>query len=44
MINKKINCNRVSYGKLGSREEALRLMDSIKSTENPEAWVLAVKE
>jgi nucleoid DNA-binding protein len=44
LLNKKINCNRVSYGKLGSREEALRLMDSIKSTENPEAWVLAVKE
>ena len=44
LLNKKINCNRVSYGKLGSREEALRLMDSIKSTENPEAWVLTVKE
>jgi len=44
LLNKKINCNRVSYGKLNSREEALRLMDSIKSTENPEAWVLAVKE
>lgn len=44
LLNKKINCNRVSYGKLESREEALRLMDSIKSNENPEAWVLTVKE
>lgn len=44
LLNKKINCNRVSYRKVSSREEALRLMDSIKSTENPEAWVLPVKE
>ncbi len=44
LLNKKINCNRVSFGKLGSREEALRLLDSIKSTENPEAWVLTIKE
>lgn len=44
LLNKKINCNRVSYRKVSNREEALRLMDSIKSTENPEAWVLPVKE
>lgn len=44
LLNKKINCNRVSYHKVSNREEALRLMDSIKSTENPEAWVLPVKE
>jgi cell division septation protein DedD len=44
LLNKKINCNRVSYRKLSSRKEAVRLMDSIKSTENPEAWVLTVKE
>jgi nucleoid DNA-binding protein len=44
LLNKKINCNRVSYRKVSNREEALRLMDSIKSTENPDAWVLPVKE
>jgi cell division septation protein DedD len=44
LLNKKINCNRVSYRKVSNREEALRLMDSIKSSENPEAWVLPVKE
>jgi hypothetical protein len=44
LLNKKINCNRVSYRKLNNRDEALRLMDSIKSTENPDAWVLIVKE
>nr|MBP9689633.1 SPOR domain-containing protein [Bacteroidia bacterium] len=44
LLNKKINCNRVSYRKVSTREEAYQLMDSIKTTENPEAWVLAVKE
>ncbi len=44
LLNKKINCNRVSYRKVSNREEAIRLMDSIKSTENPAAWVLPVKE
>jgi nucleoid DNA-binding protein len=44
LLNKKINCNRVSYGKLNNRNEALRLKDSIKSAENPEAWILTVKE
>lgn len=45
LLNKRINCNRVSYRKLYSLEEATLLMDSLKEThENPEAWVLTVKE
>lgn len=44
LLNKKINCNRVSYRKLTTMAEAVELMDSLKNTENPEAWILAVKE
>lgn len=44
LLNERINCNRVSYRKLSSLEEAIQLMDSLKVTENPEAWVLTVKE
>jgi nucleoid DNA-binding protein len=45
LLNKRINCNRVSYRKCNSLQEAIDLMDSLKSTDaNPEAWVLTVKE
>jgi hypothetical protein len=45
LLNKRINCNRVSYRKLYSLEEAIQLMDSLKtSQENTEAWVLTIKE
>lgn len=45
LLNTRINCNRVSYRKLSNLQEAIQLMDSLKGTsENPEAWVLTVKE
>lgn len=44
LLNTRINCNRVSYRKVYSLEEALELMDSLKATTNPEAWVLTQRE
>jgi hypothetical protein len=44
LLNPKINCNRVSYRKVKTLQEAIELMDSIKGTINNEAWVLTTKE
>lgn len=44
ILNKRLNCNRVGYKRLDNKEEAIALMDSIKATENPDAWVLTIKE
>lgn len=44
ILNKRINCNRVAYKKLNQLSDALALMDSIKATENPEAWILKIAE
>ena len=44
LLNKKINCNRVSYKKCTTREEANALMDSLRTVDNPDIWVLAIKE
>lgn len=44
LLNKKINCNRVSYKKCSTREEANALVDSLKTVDNPDIWVLVVKE
>lgn len=43
LLNTRINCNRVSYRKLDNLDEAIQLMDSLKSSANPEAWILTVK-
>lgn len=44
ILNKRLNCNRVGYKRFDNLEEAIALMDSIKGTENPDAWVLTIKE
>ncbi len=44
LLNKKINCNRVSYKKCTTREEANALMDSLRTVDNPDIWVLTIKE
>lgn len=44
ILNKRINCNRVAYKKLNQLSDAMALMDSIKNTENPEAWILKIAE
>lgn len=44
ILNKRLNCNRVGYKRLDNLADAIALMDSIKATENPEAWVLTIKE
>ncbi len=44
ILNKRLNCNRVGYKRFDNLADAIALMDSIKATENPEAWVLTIKE
>lgn len=40
LINNQINCQRVSYAKFPSRKEAELLLMTIKTSENPGAWIL----
>lgn len=44
LLNKKTNCNRVSYKKCSSKEEASALADSLRGVDNPEIWIFTSKE
>lgn len=43
LLNEKINCNRVSYQRVATYEEAVALMDSIQKNVNPEAWIYTAR-
>jgi hypothetical protein len=44
LLNPKINCNRVSYRKCATRQEASALIDSLNNVEKSDIWILPVKE
>ena len=44
LLNPKINCNRVSYRKCATRQEAAALIDSLNNVEKSDIWILPVKE
>ncbi len=41
LLNNRINCQRVSYARFPSRKEAEQMLMSIKTGENPGAWILS---
>ncbi len=44
LLNKNMNCKRVSYASFRTRKEAEMLLMDIKTRENPAAWIFVRKE